>query len=250
MKFITYLINLDDSAERLFGATQQLQVAGIDFERVPAFDGRNVQLADIKEYDEKASIAYMGRALGGGELGCYFSHIDCAKRLLQTDADYALVLEDDMTAPQTLLTSITEILDYLEAHAIDWYLINIGAHKNKISTPVKQFHAHTLYKAHYFPMTTTGIIWSRKGAEAFLAYTQTHSIFCPVDNFFRYWLTENNKGLSVYPPLTPPSGADSDIDSTVRRKTANRHPLYGLIKQRRLWGDKLKALRSKYLSTS
>ncbi|PID66178.1 MAG: glycosyl transferase [Gammaproteobacteria bacterium] len=249
MKIKTYLINLDDSTERLCQASQQLQAAGVSFERVPAFDGRNIQVADIKEYDEKASVSYMGRGLKGGELGCYFSHVACVERFLASDADYAMVLEDDMTAPDTLLASVTEILRYTENQAISWYLMNIGANKHKISTLLRRFASHILYKAHYFPMTTTGIIWSRQGAEAFWHYTQTHAVFCPVDNFFRYWLTDNNKGLSVYPPLTPPSGADSDINYPVAKKTngRNRHPLYGLIKQRRLWGDKLKALRHKYL---
>lgn len=247
MDIKTYLINLDDSTERLHQSTKQLQAAKITFERVSAFDGRNIQPSDIREYNDKESIAYMGRSLKGGELGCYFSHVDCAKKFLETEAEYALILEDDMTAPETLLTDIISILEYLEERSMEWYLINIGAHKNKISTPLKVFSSHTLYHAHYFPMTTTGIIWSRKGARAFIDYTDTHSIFCPVDNFFRYWLTDNNKGLSVYPPLTPPNGAESDIDQlSKKRKDSDRHRFYGLIKQRRLWSDKLKALRSKY----
>ncbi len=246
MKIKTYLINLDDSTERLDSAKQQLDLAGITFERVSAFDGRKVEPTDIKEYDNKASMAYMGRKMTGGELGCYFSHVSCVERFLASDADYAIVLEDDMTAPTELLKVSMDILQHLESQSINWYLMNIGANKLKIATKLTQFSAHTLYQAHYFPMTTTGLIWSRTGAEAFLEYYKNNSIFCPVDNFFRYWLTDNNKGLSVFPPLTPPSGADSDIDISAKRKHIDRHILYGLIKQRRLWSDKIKALQSKY----
>lgn len=249
MKINTYLINLDDSKERLQQATEQLHDANIFFERVSAFDGRGINPNSIKEYDEKASLAYMGRVLKGGELGCHFSHLDCVKQFLTSDADYALVLEDDMTAPVTLIEDIRAVLTYLTTQPIAWYLINIGANKNKISTRLQQFSSHTLFRAHYFPMTTTGIIWSRQGAQAFYEHTQSHTVFCPIDNFFRHWLTKNNKGLSVYPPLTPPSGAESEIDisASQKRKHSQRHRLYGLIKQRRLWGDKIKASIHKYI---
>lgn len=245
MKLTTLLINLDDSTERLARAQADLDGAGIPFQRVSAYDARQMNPLDIPGYDEEGALGYMGRKLKGGELGCYMSHLDCAKRFLATDADYAVVLEDDMTiAASDARQVIHDVLTYLESQHFEWYLINIGALKRKIFTPLQSFDGHQLSRAHYFPMTTTGLIWTRAGAEAFIRSYKP--IFAPVDNYFRHWLTDNNKGLSLFPPIVVPSGAESEIDGTAaKRKTTGRSPLHGLLKQRRLWGDKIKALSHK-----
>lgn len=245
MELTTLLINLDDSTERLARAQADLDAVGIPFQRVSAYDARQKNPLDIPGYDESKSLGYMGRKLKGGELGCYMSHLECAKLFLASDAQYAVVLEDDMTiAAKDAKQVIQDALEWLEGQSFEWYLINIGSQKRKIFTPINSFDGHQLSRAHYFPMTTTGLIWSRAGAEAFVRSYKP--IFAPVDNYFRHWLTDNNKGLSIFPPIVVPSGAESEIDGTAaKRKTTGRSPLHGLLKQRRLWGDKIKALSHK-----
>lgn len=82
-----------------------------------------------------------------------------------------------------------------------------------------------------------------------MATTNEHDkIFAPVDNYFRWWLTNNDKGLTIYPPLVLPSGAQSDINSTsLNAGNLKKARFFRLNKQRRLWGDKLKALSHKWL---
>ena len=229
-------------------ASAVLSEQSIAFERISAFDGRGIEPTSIADYDEIAALSYMGRTLKGGELGCYFSHLDCARRFLASDADYVVVLEDDMLPTDDLANKVTALLTWLAAsEGLVWYLINIGALKRKIYTPLYQVDEHELARAHYFPMTTTGIIWSRAGAQAFIE--RALPIYAPVDNFFRHWLTDNDRGLSVYPPLVAASGMDSDIDGvTAKRKAQARSQWYGLLKQRRLWIDKWKAWQHKMMS--
>ena len=42
MNYITLVINLDDSTQRLQSVDAQLKQQGIAYERVPAFDGRKM----------------------------------------------------------------------------------------------------------------------------------------------------------------------------------------------------------------
>lgn len=271
MKIGYFLINLDDSTDRLAAATHELDKQGIEFLRISAFDGRNVTPTSITDYDEKKALAYMGRVLLGGELGCYFSHLNSAKQFLATDFDYAVVLEDDMVIRSDLQACIQQIVSSLNQSGKLWDLVNIGANKRKIFTVVDTIENHQVLHAHYFPMTTTGLLWSRQGAAKFVS---EHSrIYAPVDNFFRDWLTQTNTGFSVWPALVVASGAESEIDKSSTqntgtdtsktdknqtdkklshkrktRKKIKRHPLYGLIKQKRLWGDKAKAFKHKYTS--
>lgn len=239
---LIYLINLDGSDDRLASARAQLAAQGAGFVRVPAFDGRNRAPEDIPDHGLRAAWRFMGRPLSGGELGCYHSHLACARRLLDSGAPYAIVLEDDLALAPDAMRIAAEVAEWLDQQGIAWDLVNIGAAKRKIFTPLRRFGPHELSRAHYFPMTTGGLIWSRAGAAAFV---QGHGrIFAPVDNYFRYWLTRRGTGFSVWPPLVGTTGAASDIDSAGvgRKAKAGRHPLYGAIKQRRLWADKAIAM--------
>lgn len=241
-KILYYVINLDGSDERLTYATSALAKQGIDFVRISAFDGRKADPVLFSEYDEQKTLNYMGRQLTGGELGCYFSHLNCVKLFLQTDADFVVVLEDDMTPSENLAGKIHKLLQGLNDKP--WHLINIGANKRKIFTPLFHIENHEVAQAHYFPMTTTGIIWNKDGAKAFVE--QGVPIYAPVDNFFRDWLTQSNLGISVYPPLVVARDVSSDIGHNSKRKQNNRSKNYGLLKQKRLWQDKIIAIKNKW----
>ena len=198
-----YLINLDGSDERLKSATLQLNNAGLKFQRIPAFDGRQLRIEEFPDYDAKAAVSYMGRPLRGGEIGCYLSHLDCARRFLQTDAEICLVLEDDMKLQPGFSAGLQAVITWLTQNGEEWDIVNIGANRHKIYTPLHDFKAggdhHALTHAHYFPMTTTGLIWSRAGASAFLK--EHRRIFAPVDNYMRFWQTRRNRGWAVWPAL-------------------------------------------------
>lgn len=243
-----YLINLDGSDERLRSATRQLADEGMAFKRVPAFDGRALRMDEFPDYDPAAAMAYMGRPLRGGEIGCYLSHLDCARRVLDSRAPWGLVFEDDVQLQPGFGEGIAILLDWLDRNGGDWDLINLGSPQHKLYTPIMNFivagRHHELTRAHYFPMTATALIWSRQGAETFV---RSHDrIMRGVDNHFRHWLTRSDSGLAVWPPLVTTTGAESDIEGgRGKRSAGGRHPLYGLIKQRRQIVNKLIAWRHK-----
>lgn len=232
----TLLINLEGSDTRLAEASDLLCAAGISFNRFPAFDGRGKDPTDYPEYNERKAIHFYSRPMTGGEIGCYMSHLLCAKALLDSTYDYAVVLEDDMTigaGAARILESLPQILDN---SVPDWEIVNIGKPAHKLTSKLACF-AHTeIQCAHYFPVTTTGLIWSRKGAQAF--WNTRQEIYAPVDHFFRRFFTARGTGYAVNPPLVTPSGADSVIDAeggtdTKARKRLKRTPLYFIREFRR-----------------
>lgn len=245
----TYVINLDGSDDRLASLSQQLELYGIEFERVPAVDGRKFDLASLADYDAVAATKFMGRGLVGGEIGCYHSHLKAARTFLASDARYALILEDDAKPLCNIIELLQAALPEMDEFDPDWLLFNIGNNRMKISTPVGEYATggsrYELVAAHYFPMTTSAIVWSRKGAKLFL---DRHSkIFAPVDNYFRYLLTREGHGYSFWPAPVTTTGADSVIASAQEkpRQSGSRSWLYGLRKQRRLLAEKLIAWRMK-----
>ncbi|MCV2882984.1 glycosyltransferase family 25 protein [Actibacterium sp. XHP0104] len=246
-QFSAYLINLDSSTERLNVATAQLDQAGIPFERISAFDGRQLDPLTRPEYDEARACSWFGRKLSGGELGCYFSHVDVARRFLESDARYGLALEDDLTCAPNARAVLDEVMSDLTAGiAPGWHMVNLGRPVKRFFSPIKALNADDaqLCRAHYFPDTTTAILWSRAGAEAFLK--AAYPIFMPVDHFLRYWGVQTNAGVGLTQVPFTPSGAESDINTAKKPKDVRRARFYQLRKQRRLYVNKLAAKRHQW----
>ncbi len=239
MKIETYLINLDGSTARLASAKEQLDAAGWAFKRYAAYDGRGKNIRDFTNYDDRQAKKILCRSLLNSELGCYLSHYGCVEKFLQTDADYLVVLEDDLRIDNNFSSTLQEILHYLHSQKnIEWSLINIAAKKNKISREIFRTHDYSLVRAYYFPIRGVGLVWSRQGAHDFLKMAQNPCL--PVDIFFQNWLIKNGKGLSIWPPLVRPAGLDSDILGTVatervrRKQKENRDFSFFMKKQLRL----------------
>ena len=116
MKVETYLINLDGSHDRLQNATTQLGQQGFPFVRFAAYDGRGKPLSEFNNYNDTKANQIMGRSLISSELGCYLSHVGCVQRFLETDADYLIVLEDDLKIVEDFANTVKDILDYLDQH--------------------------------------------------------------------------------------------------------------------------------------
>jgi glycosyl transferase, family 25 len=231
---VTYLINLDGSDDRLAAARDELASVGLDALRVPAVDGRGRPPSSFPEYDAPAARAYTGRDLLGAEVACYLSHVACAERFLATQASHALVLEDDVVLAAGFTQHLTDALAWLHAHrAAPWYLLNVGSPALKLGTALTTLGEHTLWDAHYFPMTTAAILWTRPGAEAFMR--ERGRIWAPVDHFLRHWLTRNARGVAIYPPLARQRVGRSEIEGAAPRthSSGSRGVGYFLRKQRR-----------------
>ena len=248
MKVLTYLINLDGSDQRLESAHKQLADNQISYSRFSAVDGRGKALSEFKNYNDAKAQKILGRSLLNSELGCYLSHYGCVEKFLETDADYLVVFEDDLEVSKNLKTDLDGVLNYLDAHKdLDWSLINIAAKKKKFAKDITQINDKSLWHAYYFPIRGLGLIWSRKGAEEF--YRLGKEIAVPVDIFFQMWLSESGKGLGVWPALVRPVGLDSDILGTVasqgisRKAKENRSSSYGFKKQKRMWKDRMFAIK-------
>lgn len=246
MKISFYLINLDSSVERLQQADAELRKHNIEYERISAVDGRQLDVKTYSNYDSVQANKLMGRDLLGGEIGCYLSHLRCIERFLASESDYVVVLEDDLEITSNIHSALEAGIGWLAQNQPHWYLINICSHKRKISRTLNHFDKHDLLKAYYFPVLTLGLVWSRQGAQNFI--NQFSKINMPIDVTLQSWLTNNSHGYSFYPPLMQPNGAESDIAQAITKKNAHTSMQMRngkrLPRQRRMWSNKLKALKN------
>ena len=90
------LINLPRSTDRRARMEQRMAALGLDYELLPAVDGRAQWEQLMPSVDLPAFQRHAGGDVLPGEIGCYHSHLQAWQRLVASDAQVLLVLEDDM----------------------------------------------------------------------------------------------------------------------------------------------------------
>lgn len=98
MTIKTYVINLIDSVDRRKNVLAELsKYPFIDYELVEAVDGRKMSQEDVDHlFDCKRFLRRMGYEVMPGEIGCTLSHRECYRKLLSSEDEVALILEDDV----------------------------------------------------------------------------------------------------------------------------------------------------------
>jgi glycosyl transferase family 25 len=104
-----YVINLDRSPDRRAHMISELKKAGLDYEFVPACDGRALDLNDPSVITPELFTKSLFPANQGATS---LSHIRCYERMIAQGRDTALVLEDDLLLP----ADISALMDAVAAH--------------------------------------------------------------------------------------------------------------------------------------
>jgi glycosyl transferase family 25 len=121
-KVLILVINLDRSPLRLEKIAGQLDRLGLVWQRLPAADGKNLDLTDTRLLDLDGFRRLHGKMPLVGELGCYLSHVWCMERLLSTENEYALIVEDDALLGDDLPTVLSDLI----ANQADWDMVKLS----------------------------------------------------------------------------------------------------------------------------
>lgn len=219
-----FLINLDRSPDRLVRATADLQSLGLDPIRIAAVDGALLDLTNRTDYDEKPAIRALNRPLLVSEIGCYLSHIAAAQAFVASQAQFGLVFEDDFAPIPNSKVDLVALFDWLPTSG-NWDLFNAGRDAKSLRRIIFQLPSgRKICRADYFPVTTSALLWSRQGAQKFLA--QHDKMAMPVDVYLQTWCTANGSGLACSPALFGVTGAASLIgDSKTERRSGSKRRL-------------------------
>jgi glycosyl transferase family 25 len=205
----TFLINLDRSTDRGKRMAFLLSHIGLYFERVSAIDGAKLQFP-IDDFDERGYLLRHGRRPNPFEIGCFLSHVECARRLLASADDHALILEDDLNFDQDFVAVVNEALtrgDHWDIVRLS--TVNIG----------KKHRVRRLTERHYLAISLT----REKGSGAYLINRRaaewiTQSLLpmhLPYDLAFdREYLV----GLRAFFVDPPPARQDAEPGSEIQKK--------------------------------
>lgn len=202
-KFDVYAINLKKDIEKRAHIERNILKTGFNYYIYDAVYGAELTeeyLADI--YNEKNAIAYRGRPLSKGEIGCFLSHAGVWQSFLSSEKEIAVIVEDDVDFTDGFSDVVFEIL---KLDNESWDIILLGGHsKNSRDTKVVTslwgrvfFKDFSLRKPVEKVMGCYGYVINKKSVLKIIE--DTKYIFKPVDHHTGDY--KNFKLYCVFPPV-------------------------------------------------
>ncbi|OUT55329.1 MAG: hypothetical protein CBB71_20400 [Rhodopirellula sp. TMED11] len=248
----SYVINLDRSPERLEYFGQQAESAGLQFERIAAYDGK---LLSQEEIDAIRSVPFQFQPIDLGNIGLLKSHQLAWQRLLDSNQPYAAVFEDDVI----LSPQITQALQSIDTQQPTFDLAKLETTLRKVAMsrePLQASSKHALHRLHSWHGGTAGYVVSAQGAEKLLSRKdQTSDI---IDLVMFHPFSRIASGLNIQ-QLVPAACIQSQFvadqenpffESTLGKPTVgDRFLRYGVrVDSRRFVRRQFESLRRRYLA--
>ena len=176
-------INLGRDAERRARIEKQLQSYKGEVQRLPACWWRNLPPAEQDRlYSQSLNDAVYYKPLVDGEKGCYASHLKAWERLLASDDEMLVVLEDDAL----LLPQFNDVIQAIARLDEPWDMVKlIGRSREKVQSHTSLVGGTRLVTYSRVPSMTSGYVVSRSGAAKLLAHRRPFGR--PVDVDLRFW---------------------------------------------------------------
>lgn len=181
-KVNAYVINLDSSKARHDYITPLIEALGLKTARISAIDGRKLSDIEIRQLIDPNIFDFYWSTKG--TIGCSLSHIKTWKEFLDSDAEFALILEDDINFEPAKLRSVIDELTHNQSY---WDIVSFDvAHKGTPVT-IKTLGRHQHLSLYLTEVTHTGsYLLNRKAALKLLE--KSLPIKMPVDHYFnRPW---------------------------------------------------------------
>jgi glycosyl transferase family 25 len=222
IKIVIYIINLKRRKDRLEKVLKTVSIIkNINISIIEAIDKNNLNESNLKinildifdkhhpyKNDQK-DIHISPTELRTGQIACILSHLKTWNTFINTDYDYALILEDDIQINKEYFNKIFEdILN--EIPKIDFDLLYLGRNNLQFNGFYKGEEINKyFYKPLEYGRGTHSYILSRKGAEIIIKYyTRNECISLnnhPLDNMIgheyliKHFLNIDIKILSILP---------------------------------------------------
>ena len=217
----TWVINLDRAPDRLARVSARLRALALPFTRLAAVDARQLLPEQLATLDTAGYERRHGKTAVLGELGCYLSHVAVLQAFLATEAQAALVLEDDVL----LHDGLPAVLAALMQHPAHWDMVKLsGVHSG---TPVR---VQPLAAGHALAVMlsrctgSSAYLVNRHAAQAYLR--QPGGLLpmqLPYDHVFdQGW----RFGLQVRLVTPRPCGHDEDIPTTITAPPSARRKFH------------------------
>lgn len=227
-----YMINLERRPDRKQKMDHSFDLLGIEYEWVKAVDGRTFgdsHLADngitmLPSFSEP----YHGRPLTYGEIGCFMSHYNIWRDVIEKKHESIIVFEDDIRFEPYFREKVQQLRAEVEKLSLDWDLIFLGR-KILHNTNEPWVEGSSLLVDVDYTYWTLSYLLSQRGARK-LVDAEPLSKMVPVDEYLpimydkhpnatwkESFVKRDLKAYSVHPLFVNPThytGEDGYISDT------------------------------------
>ncbi|XP_066126159.1 procollagen galactosyltransferase 1 isoform X2 [Saccopteryx bilineata] len=228
-----FMINLKRRQDRRDRMLRALQAQEIQFQLVEAVDGKAMNTSQVEALGIQMLPGYQdpyhGRPLTKGEMGCFLSHYNIWKEVLDRGLQKSLVFEDDLRFEIFFKRRLMNLMRDVQREGLDWDLIYVGRKRMQVEHPEKAVpRVRNLVEADYSYWTLAYVI-SLQGARKLMA-ARPLSKMLPVDEFLpvmfdkhpvseykAHFSPRNLRAFSVEPLLVYPThytGDDGYVSDT------------------------------------
>uniref|UniRef100_UPI00358FE92A procollagen galactosyltransferase 1-like n=1 Tax=Myxine glutinosa TaxID=7769 RepID=UPI00358FE92A len=181
-----FMINLERRPDRHQLMISLLDELRIDFKLIKAVDGKSLNNSQIQAMNIDMlpgyEDPYSARALTKGEIGCFLSHYNIWKKVLEHNLGKVLVLEDDCRFEPFFHRRLTRIMNDVDVVGLDWDLIYVGRKRMQLEYPETPVPGvPNLVEADYSYWTLSYVL-SHSGAAKLVAARPLGRML-PVDEF-------------------------------------------------------------------
>lgn len=233
-----FYINLDRATARRDSIESQVAQLGLNFTRISATSGDNLDPERLKCYDRQARLKEFPFDLIPNEHACIQSHLRALEAFLQTDAPYGLICEDDCVFEP----NFREGLEYAITKTSGWEVLRLHSDYGKRTTIIPASKGAPFDLA--FPSKVIYIavclLYTRKGAQAILDGFKTYSTAYDF-HWGRILLGQDIPVCGIYPNIARTSDPDHEEStiSTVEQVRPNFNiapkASFSQYLRRRLW---------------
>jgi glycosyl transferase family 25 len=121
-----YVINLDRATERWESICQSPGLKDLNIIRVPAIDGKMLQ-PPYPNFSPWGFFFCQGHRATPNPIACYLSHLKALNLFLESDEEYAVICEDDVSGTPELTNVLKSILRYSDS----WDLVRLFGTRQK-----------------------------------------------------------------------------------------------------------------------
>lgn len=130
-----YVINLDRSPDRLAFMSEQLDRLPIPWQRVSAIDGKTLGPPQPDVIDVAAYMRSHGKPVNMNRVGCYLSNVKVMQQFLESDAEFAVILQDDVVLGADFAGLIGALIDDCAL----WDMVKLAAFHNPLTIAVRTY---------------------------------------------------------------------------------------------------------------
>lgn len=208
-----YVINLDRSKERYEYVKHNINGLGIPVERISGIDGKTLSQEEINtKVDFHKYQQFLGHLPKLGMIGCTLSHIKAWQTFLESDFEYAIIFEDDISFEPIKVRAVIDRL--IEQHKY-WDMSNLEISHKGTPLTIKVLSDNQKLVVYLTEVTHAGAyIINKKAATKLLE--KALPIKLPIDHYFTRSWEFGLKFTGVEPRLVYQTFGDSDLNATKR----------------------------------